>query len=1340
MPRDKMIRVFDLHLGQEVQKMIGHQGAVNGVAYSPDGRLVASASYDTTLKTWSPATGQVALTFIGHTGEVNAVAFSPDGSRILSGSSDKTIRVWNASTGEQLQILTSHHTEVHTVAYSPDRRFFVSGGYDQLIRVWSATSDEGAQDQGGHSKRVTCATLSPSKDLAASGSADKTVRIWDVTTGTELHKMEGHRGAVERVAFTPDGRFVLSNADDRSLRVWSVEAGREVHKFTARWDDAIVASVGADGRFVAFGRMDRPARVWDSATGQEFQRLIPEDADVAGGTAAGEADPRTTPLLGHRATWREVISLQDPPPPPAEPPLGGAAAAAAVDAGWVYRDQGLIPFWLPPELRGDVQLTTETRLFALGAGMALSMELPVGPSINQAAALVHVVTDLDDETRLYSQVHHFASLRYLLNKLGPLVLRQARRVLLGVWTQRQLTVRAARAAIAAGGDCAIALDNPFGISGLGLLGFTDDFGSDGACQMAEAGRDLTSRTPVSDGGTWSSVITHVAENIVEIGLKTCGVKLRAKAVPSVPSAQLADYWAGLKDRADAARELVKDFYMETVEGELDYVSLPALDAILAHFSATRCLPTHFGDNSTPSWLTPASHLASAHGGAGGNASTDYSSATWAGSTNILRLRIIYKARETFLGHETILWNASWWKRSEKSQSSSSSSSVKHMPSPAVIAGLLGAASLASASPVDRTVQLSRRNTAVNLVLDPSYQQPSFEGWGTSLAWLGVVTGGYPDAIRNQLVDMVFGPNGLNLNIARYNVGGGNAPSVPNYLRAGGAVPGWWNSPNATYGPNDKDWWDPTNPDHWNFDADPNQRWWVDQIKDRVTHFEAFSNSPPWFQTVSGYVSGGFSATDEQIRSDKVADFATYLVKVVEKLEEVHGINVKTIDPVNEPNTNYWKTTLTNGVPSASQEGCHVGPTMQSNVATALKNRLASSSSNAVVSAPDETNPSTFITDFYGWDSTGAASVGQLNVHSYGTDLRVGARDIAKSAGLPLWMSEVEGSWGNDFTSMNSGLGMAQHIVDDIRLLEPTAWVLWQPIEDRWNMVREGNLQWGEIHVPFNCTASSTVNSDCAILTNTKYHAVRQFTHYIRPNDRFIRIASDTNTVAAVKGDGSSGVVVVHVNSDTVAHDLTLDFSGFASVAADASVTPIVSSSAGALVRGAAVAVASNKAVVTVPASSVSTLLVSGVSGVRDSAALIRVGAAYRVQGVQSGKYLQPSADGSALVIASLNASSTAQRWSFRRIAGAEAYSSRDRFVIVNAAKGTRLTVSASGAAAVPAASQWMVSTPGDGTFTVVNAGVRGILDVGGQSTAENASVGTYRPNGQTNQQWKITAV
>ncbi len=139
------------------------------------------------------------------------------------------------------------------------------------------------------------------------------------------------------------------------------------------------------------------------------------------------------------------------------------------------------------------------------------------------------------------------------------------------------------------------------------------------------------------------------------------------------------------------------------------------------------------------------------------------------------------------------------------------------------------------------------------------------------------TGQYPQEIRNDLIDKVFGDDGLNLNIARYNVGGGNATDIPDYLRPGGAVPGWWNpSPGlsdaagpitTSYADRDRFLaaWTGENASDYNLDADASQRAWIAAIKDKVTTWEAFSNSPPYFMTESGYVSGG---TDPQRRPDQ----------------------------------------------------------------------------------------------------------------------------------------------------------------------------------------------------------------------------------------------------------------------------------------------------------------------------------------------------------------------------------------------------------------------------------------------------------------------------------------
>jgi hypothetical protein len=176
------------------------------------------------------------------------------------------------------------------------------------------------------------------------------------------------------------------------------------------------------------------------------------------------------------------------------------------------------------------------------------------------------------------------------------------------------------------------------------------------------------------------------------------------------------------------------------------------------------------------------------------------------------------------------------------------------------------------------------------------------------------------------------------------------------------------------------------------------------------------------------VSGGFNSSQDQLRTESVDDFSSYLVGVVKQLEKAHGIKIDTIDPMNEPNTPYWGTSLNSaGQPvGGRQEGAHMGPELQQKVVQSLSKALAGADTGAVISAMDETNPSTFASNWNSYSADAKADVGQLNVHTYGTGQRTAVRDIAKGEDKPLWMSETGGSWldGQNFTSMQPGLGHA----------------------------------------------------------------------------------------------------------------------------------------------------------------------------------------------------------------------------------------------------------------------------------------------------------------------------
>ncbi len=363
-------------------------------------------------------------------------------------------------------------------------------------------------------------------------------------------------------------------------------------------------------------------------------------------------------------------------------------------------------------------------------------------------------------------------------------------------------------------------------------------------------------------------------------------------------------------------------------------------------------------------------------------------------------------------------------------------------------------------------------------------------------------------------------------------------------------------------------------------------------------------------TVSGYVSGGFDATRDQLRNESVDDFAAYVAGVTRRLEKAHGIKVATVDPFNEPNTDYWSTRLgPDGEPvGGRQEGAHIGPELQEKVIRALAPALREAGTTARISAMDETNPSIFARNWAAYGPQARSLVGQLNVHTYGTGQRTTVRDIAKAENKRLWMSEVEGDWGDgqSFTDMRPGLGLATHIVDDLRELEPRAWVFWQPVEDYDNMKPGGESakggNWGEIQVPFNCTAEDTLET-CPVRTNTKFDTARNFTHFIRPGDRLITV-DDTSSAAAVTPErqgrlgrprqrhrhGPRG----HPRPDRLPHRRPRGDRH-----------PVVTSADGKLVRHRAVPVTGGSATFTVPARSVTSFVVDGVFEVAADAPLLR---------------------------------------------------------------------------------------------------------------------------------------
>jgi len=258
---DNTLKLWDIAIGKQVRIFSGHKYSVYSVAYSPDGLSALSGGLERTMKLWEVSTGKLIRSFQGHTSGVSSVAFSPDGRTALSGSSDNTMNLWDVSSGRLIRSFQGHTNFVVSVAYSPDGLSALSGSFDNTMNLWEVSTGRLIRSFQGHTNHVNSVAYSPDGRTALSGSSDNTMNLWEVSTGRLIRSFQGHTSNVLSVAYSPDGFFIVSGNRDTSVKLWDVSSGKLIRSLTGHKNGVLSVAFSPDGT-LASGDFDGVIKLW----------------------------------------------------------------------------------------------------------------------------------------------------------------------------------------------------------------------------------------------------------------------------------------------------------------------------------------------------------------------------------------------------------------------------------------------------------------------------------------------------------------------------------------------------------------------------------------------------------------------------------------------------------------------------------------------------------------------------------------------------------------------------------------------------------------------------------------------------------------------------------------------------------------------------------------------------------------------------------------------------------------------------------------------------------------------------------------------------------------------
>ena len=281
-------------------------GWVFDVAFSPNGKIIASASYDHIIRLWDVNSGMCLKELKGHEDYVLSVCFNSDGTSLLSASQDKTIRKWNLQKGICTKIFIGHTNTVFSAKYNCECDKIVSSSWDETVRIWDVDSGECIRVLQGHKYGSYSATFSKDGKRVVAGTGYVDILLWDVQSGKCIKKLEGHKDIVGSVCFTPDEMYIISGSKDYTIRIWNTDSGCCEKIFTGHKGQVNSVCCDKTGTYIVSASEDNTILVWDFATGT----VVSEMTKHVGGVTNIRWDSKDMKLVS--SSYDQTIRIWHP--------------------------------------------------------------------------------------------------------------------------------------------------------------------------------------------------------------------------------------------------------------------------------------------------------------------------------------------------------------------------------------------------------------------------------------------------------------------------------------------------------------------------------------------------------------------------------------------------------------------------------------------------------------------------------------------------------------------------------------------------------------------------------------------------------------------------------------------------------------------------------------------------------------------------------------------------------------------------------------------------------------------------------------------------------------------